>query len=59
MDSFFFNDFYFFHDRWFTVFYQFSTVQQGDPVTHACIDFFPHIIMLPKWLDTIPSAMDS
>ena len=49
MDSFFFfNDFYFFHDRWFTVFYQFSTVQQGDPVTHACIDFFPHIIMLPK-----------
>ena len=37
---FFFNDFYFFHDSWFTVFRQFSTVQQGDPVTHPCIHSF-------------------
>ena len=44
--SFFFNDFYFFHHIWFTVFCQFSTVQQGDPVTHAYIHSFSHIIML-------------
>ena len=31
-----YNDFYFFHFSWFTVSYQFSTVQQGDPVTHTC-----------------------
>ena len=39
----FINDFYFFHHSWFTVFRQFSTVQQGDPVTHTCIhSFFSH-----------------
>ena len=31
----FFNDFYFFHYSWFTVFRQFYTVQQSDPVTHT------------------------
>ena len=29
------NDFYFFHYSWFTVFCQFSTKQQSDPVTHT------------------------
>ena len=38
------NDF-FFHYSWFVVFYQFSTVQQGDPVTHTYI-LFSHIITL-------------
>ena len=42
----FYNDFYFFHDSWFTVSCQFSTVQQGDPVTHTCIHSFSHIILL-------------
>ena len=33
----------FFHHSWFTVFCQFSTVQQGDPVTYTHIhSFFPH-----------------
>ena len=36
----FLNDFYFLHHSWFTVFCQFSTVQQGDPVTHAYIHSF-------------------
>ena len=31
-----YNDFYFF----FKVFFQFSTVQHGDPVTHTYIHFF-------------------
>ena len=36
-------DFYFFHYSWFTVFCQFSTVQQGDLVTYTCIhSFFSH-----------------
>ena len=30
-----YNDFYFFHYSWFTVFCQFSTVQQGDPFRHT------------------------
>ena len=34
------NDFYFFHYSWFTVFCQFSTIQQDDPVTHECIHYF-------------------
>ena len=35
--------FIFFHYSWFTVFRQFSTVQQGDPVTHTHIhSFFSH-----------------
>ena len=39
----FYNNFYFFHYSWFTVFCQFSTAQQGDPVTHTCIhSFFSH-----------------
>ena len=41
-----YNDFYFFHYNWFTVFCQFSTVQQGDPVTHTYIHSFSHVIML-------------
>ena len=39
--------FYFFHYYWFTVFCQFSTIQQGDSVTHKYIHSFSHIIMLP------------
>ena len=47
--------FIFFHYSWFTVFCQFSTVQHGDPVTHTCIHFFSHVIMLHlKWLDIVP-----
>ena len=39
----FLNDFYHFHYSWFAVFCQFSTAQQGDPVTHTCIhSFFSH-----------------
>lgn len=38
----FLNDFYFFQYSWFTVFYQFYTVQQRDPVTHTYIVFFSH-----------------
>ena len=35
--------FIFFHYSWLTVFCPFSTVQQGDPVTHTCIhSFFSH-----------------
>ena len=35
--------FIFFYYSWFTVFCQFSTVQHGDSVTHACIhSFFSH-----------------
>ena len=34
------------HHCWFTVFCQFSTVQQGDPVTHTYNILFSHIIML-------------
>ena len=33
----FYNDFYFLHYSWFTVFCHFFTAQQGDPVTHTCI----------------------
>ena len=40
-----FNDFYFFRYSWFTVFCQFSTVQQNDPVTHTYIHSFSHIIL--------------
>ena len=39
----FYNDFYFFHYSRFTVFCQFSTAQQGNPVTHTYIhSFFSH-----------------
>ena len=39
----FYNDFYLFHYSWFTMVCPFSTVQQGDPVTHTCIDsLFSH-----------------
>ena len=38
--------FIFFHFSWLTAFCQFSTVQQGDPVTHTHIHSFSHI-MLP------------
>ena len=40
----FYNDF-FFHYRWFTVFYQFSTVQESDPVIPIYIHSFSHIIL--------------
>ena len=53
------NDFYFFHHSWSTVFCQFSTVQQGDPVTYTYTHSFSHIIMLHhKWLDIVPSAIN-
>ena len=40
---FFYNDFYFVHDSWFTVFCQFSAAQRGDPITHTCThSFFSH-----------------
>ena len=55
---FFLSHFYFFHYSWFTVFCQFSAVQQSDPVTHThtrvcvyiyicvCVyTFFSHIIL--------------
>ena len=41
----FYNDFYFFYYRWFTVFSQFSTVQQSDPVSHTHTHSFSHIIL--------------
>ena len=37
-----FYDFYFFHYGWFTVFFQFSTVQQSDPVIHIYIHTYIH-----------------
>ena len=39
---FFSNDFYFSHYNWFTVFCQFSTVQQSNPVTRVYTFFFSH-----------------
>ena len=54
----FLNDFYFFHYSWFTMFYQFSTVEKGDPVTHTYIHSFSCIIMLHhKGLDIAPRAI--
>ena len=41
----FLNDFYLFHYSWFTVFFQFSTVQQSDPVVLTYTHFFSHIIL--------------
>ena len=40
-----FKDFYLFHSSWFTVFHQFSTVQQSDLVTHTYKHSFSHIIL--------------
>ena len=40
--TFFFNDFYFLHYSWFTVFCQFSTIQQSDPVTQTHIHTYIH-----------------
>ena len=38
-----YNDFYFFHYSWFTVFCQFSTLQQSDPIENTCMhSFFSH-----------------
>ena len=52
------NIFYFFHHSWFTVFCQFSTVKQDDPVTHMYIHSFSHIIMVHHmWLDIVPHAI--
>ena len=69
----FLNDFYFFQYSWFTVFCQFSTIQQIDGHAHIYIYIYIHIhmythtrilsltlssIMLHhKWLDIVPSAM--
>ena len=39
------KDFYFYHDNWFTVFCEFSTVRQSDPVTQTYIHYFSHIIL--------------
>ena len=41
----FYDDFYFFRYSWFTVFCQFSTAQQVDPVTHTYIHSFSHTIL--------------
>ena len=41
--NFFIMSFIFFLYCWFTEFHQFSTIQQGDPVTHICMhSFFSH-----------------
>ena len=53
----FFNDFYFFHYSWFTVFCQFSPVQQSDPVTHTCKHSFSHVLLHHEWLDVVPCAI--
>ena len=37
-------NFYFFYYSWFTVFCQFSTVQQSDPVTYT------HIFLITQWI---------
>ena len=52
-----FNNFYFFCFSWFTVFCQFSTVQQSYPVTHTYIHSFYHIILHHKWLDIVLSTI--
>ena len=53
---FFFNKYFkFFHYSWFTMFCQFSTVQQCDSITHTCIhSFFSHY---HAPLDIIPNAI--
>ena len=61
ISAFIYNDFYFFYNSWFTVFCQFSTVQQSDPVTHI----YTYVLFLTlssitlhhKWLDRVPSAI--
>ena len=60
----FLNDFYFFSYSWFTVFSQFSTIQQSDPVslplpTNIYILFLTlsPIMLDNKGLDTVPSAI--
>ena len=54
------NDFNFFHYSWFTGFYQFSTVQQSDPVTHTCVYILfltlSSIKLHHKWPEIVPSA---
>ena len=52
----FFNNDFFSYYGWFTVFSQFSTVQQSDPVTHIHIHSFSHFILHHKWLDIVPST---
>ena len=52
----FLNGFYFFHYTWLTVFCQFSTAQQSDPVAHAHSHSFPHVTLHRKGLDTVPRA---
>ena len=55
---FFLRDFYFFHYIWFTVFCQFSTVQQR---TQSHIHIYIHFLALSsimlhhKWVDIVPS----
>ena len=44
-----YNDFYFFHCTWFTVFCQIPTVQQGDPVTHTCIH---SLVFIQLWISS-------
>ena len=40
------------------MFFQFYTVQQGDPVTHKHIHSFSHIMLYHKWLDIVLSAVE-
>ena len=54
-----YNGFICFHDSWFTVFCQFSTIQQSDLVTHTDIhSFFSLIMFHHKLLDIVPSATE-
>ena len=47
--------FIFFHYSWITVFCQFFTVQQGDPITYTYIHLFSHSVMLHhRQLDIVP-----
>ena len=58
----FINDFYFFHDSWFTVFCQFPLYNK---VIHTYIHIYTHILFLTlssivfhhKWLDMVPYAI--
>ena len=58
----FLNDFHFFHYSWFTVFCQFSIVQESDPVTHAYIRILfltlSSITLHHQWLGTVPRAIE-
>ena len=54
--TFFVNGFYFFHHSWSTVCCQFSTAQQGDPVTHT---YYIYILFLTLSCSIISSKISS